>query len=94
MSWLTYLGILNSLPSHCRLGRIKGGKLVLEPVTLPEYKDPSNILNLHEFALEAENRMSHQGWIYYSTGSEDEKTLKENTDAIARWWLRPRVLIK
>ena len=37
--------------------------------------------------------MDKQGWDYYSSGADDEITLRENHNAFQRIWLRPRVLV-
>jgi len=37
--------------------------------------------------------MTQAGWDYYSSGGDDEITLRENHLAFQRLWLRPRVLV-
>jgi hypothetical protein len=37
--------------------------------------------------------MTKEAWDYYSSGADDEITLRENHSAFARIWLRPRVLV-
>jgi len=37
--------------------------------------------------------MNKQGWDYYSSGGDDEITLRENHLAFHRLWFRPRVLV-
>lgn len=32
-------------------------------------------------------------WVYYSSGSDDEITLRENHNAFHRIWFRPRVMV-
>lgn len=53
----------------------------------------STILNLYDFEVVARNTMSPQAWAYYSSGSDDELTLRENIKAFHRIWLKPRVLV-
>jgi L-lactate dehydrogenase (cytochrome) len=36
--------------------------------------------------------MARRGWNYYSSGADDEITLRENHNAYGRVWFRPRVL--
>lgn len=36
--------------------------------------------------------MNRRGWNYYSSGADDEVTLRENHNAYGRVWFRPRVL--
>jgi len=36
--------------------------------------------------------MNRRGWNYYSSGADDEITMRENTNAYNRVWFRPRVL--
>lgn len=37
--------------------------------------------------------MNKQAWDYYSSGADDELTLRENHRAFQRIWFRPRVLV-
>jgi L-lactate dehydrogenase (cytochrome) len=37
--------------------------------------------------------MKKEGWDYYSSGADDEVTLRENHVAFQRIWLKPRVLV-
>ncbi|RXK34982.1 L-lactate dehydrogenase (cytochrome) [Tremella mesenterica] len=63
--------------------------------TLPEeYVKPSleEILSLHDFEAVARRTMSRRGWNYYSSGADDEITMRENHNAFHRVWFRPRVL--
>lgn len=50
-------------------------------------------LNTWDFQQIAMSQMSAQGWAYYSSGSDDEVTLRENKAAFGRIWLVPRVLV-
>jgi len=38
-------------------------------------------------------QVSEAGWAYYSSGADDEITLRENHSAYHRLWLRPRVMV-
>src|SRR5262249_42999762 len=48
-------------------------------------------INLTDYEALAERRLSPLAWAYYSTGSDDEVTLRENVAAFAR--LRPHILV-
>ncbi|GMK53979.1 hypothetical protein CspeluHIS016_0105650 [Cutaneotrichosporon spelunceum] len=64
-------------------------------VAAPEpYVKPSldQILSLHDFEAVARMSMSRRGWNYYSSGADDEITMRENYNAYQRVWFRPRVL--
>jgi L-lactate dehydrogenase (cytochrome) len=52
----------------------------------------SSILSLHDFEHLANQMMSRKGWAYYSSGADDEITMRENTLAYQRVWFRPRIL--
>lgn len=59
-----------------------------------EYVKPhlEQILSLHDFEAVARRTMNRRGWNYYSSGADDEITLRENHNAYGRVWFRPRVL--
>ncbi|EGD76167.1 cytochrome b2 [Salpingoeca rosetta] len=87
---------------HLCLGDAEGGDQASAPVAVSteradtqiEGKPPlSQVLNLFEFEAVARKCMSQQGWVYYSSGSDDEMSLRENHSAFHRLWLRPRILI-
>jgi L-lactate dehydrogenase (cytochrome) len=44
-------------------------------------------------ATVARKTMAKQAWDYYSSGADDEITLRENHGAFQRIWFRPRVLV-
>jgi L-lactate dehydrogenase (cytochrome) len=46
-----------------------------------------------DFVPIAQRNMSEHGWVYYSTGSEDEETLRENRAVFQRYLFRPRVCV-
>ncbi|KAJ9101654.1 hypothetical protein QFC20_005187 [Naganishia adeliensis] len=50
------------------------------------------ILSLHDFEALAKETMSDKAWAYYSSGADDEITMRENYTAFHRIWFRPRVL--
>lgn len=49
--------------------------------------------NLADFEAVAKQVMKRTGWAYYSSGADDEITLRENHGAFHKIWFRPRVLI-
>jgi len=51
------------------------------------------MLNVFDFEAVAQLVMKKEAWDYYSSGADDEVTLRENHLAFQRIWLRPRVLI-
>ncbi|WVR06812.1 hypothetical protein IAU60_003848 [Kwoniella sp. DSM 27419] len=59
-----------------------------------EYVKPplEEILSLHDFEAVARRTMGKRGWNYYSSGADDEITMRENHNAYHRVWFRPRIL--
>ncbi len=57
----------------------------------------SHCINLLDFEAVARLKMAAEGrkkgLDYYSSGAEDELTLRENRNAFQRIWMRPRVLV-
>lgn len=53
----------------------------------------SHMLNYFDFEAVAKSQMTQEGWDYYSSGCDDEITLRENHDAFHRIWFKPRVLV-
>jgi len=49
--------------------------------------------NLHDFESVAKQVMKKIAWGYYSSGADDEITLRENHSAYHKIWFRPRVLV-
>ena len=94
--------ILGTLPLECCIGNVDVNTV---PKTKEEdpHKAPvlpassippiDQMLNLFDFEKVAEKKMQNQGWVYYSSGSDDEVTLNENRMAFTRLRLNPRVLI-
>ena len=60
-----------------------------------QYVKPSleQMLNIFDFESVAANVMTEEGWGYYSSGADDEITLRENHTAFQRVWFKPRVLV-
>ncbi len=50
-------------------------------------------VNVFEYEALAQSRMAPDAWAFYSSGSRDEETLRDNRAAFERLWLRPRVLV-
>lgn len=51
------------------------------------------VLNTFDFENVAARTMTEEGWGYYSSGGDDEITLRENHTAFQRIWLKPRILV-
>lgn len=49
--------------------------------------------NLLDFESVARKTMKKTAWAYYSSGADDEITMRENHSAFHKIWFRPRVLI-
>ncbi|KAK8169678.1 FMN-dependent dehydrogenase-domain-containing protein [Phyllosticta citrichinensis] len=49
--------------------------------------------NLMDFEAVARKIMKKTAWAYYSSGADDEITLRENHSAFHKIWFRPRVLV-
>ncbi|KAI6247636.1 L-lactate dehydrogenase (cytochrome) [Erysiphe necator] len=49
--------------------------------------------NLQDFEAVASGVLKRNAWAYYSSGADDETTMRENNAAFRRIWFRPRVLI-
>eukprot|EP01126_Amoeba_proteus_P061149 TRINITY_DN8171_c0_g1_i3.p1 TRINITY_DN8171_c0_g1~~TRINITY_DN8171_c0_g1_i3.p1 ORF type:complete len:507 (-),score=109.57 TRINITY_DN8171_c0_g1_i3:110-1630(-) len=62
---------------------------------ISEWQKPpiSSMLNSFDFEYVASRLMDREGWSYYSSGGDDEITLRENHAAFQRIWFRPRVLV-
>ncbi|CAL9732047.1 L-lactate dehydrogenase (cytochrome) [Monosporozyma unispora] len=52
-----------------------------------------NILNLYDFEKLASKILSNQAWAYYSSGSDDEISMRENHNAFHRIFFKPRILV-
>ncbi|MBT8345035.1 MAG: alpha-hydroxy-acid oxidizing protein [Desulfofustis sp.] len=51
------------------------------------------MLNTFDFESVAAHTMTEEGWGYYSSGADDEITLRENHTAFQRVWFKPRILV-
>lgn len=49
-------------------------------------------LNLYDFEVIARQVLKGTAWAYYSSGADDEVTMRENNTAFGRIWFRPRIL--
>ncbi|ORY90111.1 FMN-dependent dehydrogenase-domain-containing protein [Leucosporidium creatinivorum] len=49
-------------------------------------------LSLYDFEAVAKSILPTAAWAYYSSGADDEITMRENRSAYQRIWFRPRVL--
>ncbi|CAI6340582.1 unnamed protein product [Periconia digitata] len=49
--------------------------------------------NLMDFEAVARKTMKKSAWAYYSSGADDEITMRENHSAFHKIWFRPRVLV-
>ncbi|KKK12511.1 cytochrome b2, mitochondrial precursor [Aspergillus rambellii] len=49
--------------------------------------------NLMDFEAVAREVMKRTAWAYYSSGADDEMTLRENHSAFHKIWFRPRILV-
>ncbi|PWN97576.1 putative CYB2-L-lactate dehydrogenase [Tilletiopsis washingtonensis] len=49
-------------------------------------------LNLYDFEVVARKVLKGTAWAYYSSGADDEVTMRENNNAFGRIWFRPRIL--
>lgn len=53
----------------------------------------SQIYNLFDFEHVASKVMTKTGWAYYSSGADDEISLRENHSAFHRIWFKPKILV-
>ena len=51
------------------------------------------MFNTFDFESVAAHTMTEEGWGYYSSGADDEITLRENHSAFQRIWFKPRILV-
>lgn len=52
-----------------------------------------HISNIYDFEYLASQILSKQAWAYYSSGSDDEVTMRENHSAYHRIFFKPKVLV-
>lgn len=55
--------------------------------------DLSQIYNLNDFEFVARHTMEKTAWAYYSSGCDDEITLRENHLAYHHYFFKPRILV-
>ncbi|KAJ1559581.1 hypothetical protein HK405_010084 [Cladochytrium tenue] len=53
----------------------------------------SAMMNMFDFESAAFSVLSKNAWAYYSSGADDEITLRENRAVFQRIWFRPRILV-
>lgn len=53
----------------------------------------NQVLNFFDFIPVAKQNMTEEGWGYYSSGADDELSLRDNRLAFQRVWLKPRILV-
>ena len=87
-------------PSHSKEAAKSRGSVASSSGEKPhaparEWKKPplEAMLNHFDFESVAAHTMTEEGWGYYSSGADDEITLRENHNAFQRIWLKPRVLV-
>lgn len=92
-----------NLPPQKCLGPVDMSTVIKEKKELSEEdkqiaKNKENIpplemcLNLYDFEVVARQVLKGTAWAYYSSGADDEVTMRENTRAYGRIWFRPRIL--
>jgi L-lactate dehydrogenase (cytochrome) len=98
--------IVSQLPSELYIGDVDPSTVVKDEekdqtaedatkaVVVADTKPPVDfLLNVFDFEAIAQKVMKKEAWDYYSSGADDEVTLRENHAAFQRVWLRPRVLV-
>lgn len=91
------------LPKDKQLGPVdlSGIKIVAKEETQEEKDrkeraankpDMSECLSLYDFEAVAKSVLPTGAWAYYSSGADDEITMRENRSAYQRLWFRPRIL--
>lgn len=97
------------LPPDCLVGIVDESTVANKHVAAPiEHAKPDDgaaaenaktkppltaMLNSFDFESVAAMVMDKKGWAYYSSGADDEITLRENHLAFQRIWLKPRILV-
>ena len=98
------IGTLDPKDANAGTSAVAGTAPVAASTTLPSppsagavvpwTKPPlDHMLNAFDFEVVAKHTMAPAGWDYYSSGADDEITLRENHSAFQRIWLRPRILV-
>lgn len=93
-----YMGPLDGkMPTNLVADPYTPGETVEEIMTKSKLKQnlPSlnNILNLYDFENLAKQIVSNQAWGYYSSGADDEISMRENHNAFHRIFFKPKVLV-
>jgi (S)-2-hydroxy-acid oxidase len=57
-----------------------------------EESEKRNLLNVDDYQVLAKTKLPHSLYEYLASGTADATTLRENRDAFARWYLRPRAM--
>jgi len=92
------------LPKEKHLGPVDPATIVVVKKEItPEEKEREELkknlpgldqcLSLYDFEIIAKAVMSPAAWAYYSSGSDDEITMRENHSAYERLWFRPKILV-
>ncbi|CAH6721458.1 cytochrome b2, mitochondrial [[Candida] jaroonii] len=76
------------------LGELEG-EFATEPKAKSEGGVPplSRVFNLHDFEFISKKVLTPETWAYYSGGSDDEITMRDNHSAFARIFFNPKVLV-
>ncbi|GAA5921880.1 hypothetical protein JCM1841_000961 [Sporobolomyces salmonicolor] len=91
------------LPKEKHLGPVdlSGMKIVAKEETQEEKDRKQRVANkpsmdeclsLYDFEAVAKSVLPTAAWAYYSSGADDEITMRENRGAYQRLWFRPRIL--
>lgn len=96
--------IENMLPPEAYLGELNGelDASQIDPMEVEERKSEEmrakrpplmTVLNISDFEYVAKKILPGHAWAYYSGGSDDEITMRENHSAYYRYYFKPRVLV-
>ena len=77
-------------PAKKAAPKAAAGELVVEEFVKPPL---AAMLNTFDFESVARETMESQAWGYYSSGGDDEITLRDNHMAFQRVTMRPRILV-
>ena len=83
MYFLKGLHLIDCPPMSCFMYFLQKAPVVL--VKNGEKPPLSHMLNYFDFEAVAKSQMTQEGWDYYSSGCDDEITLRENHDAFHRY---------
>ncbi|KAI9276428.1 FMN-dependent dehydrogenase-domain-containing protein [Sporodiniella umbellata] len=90
------------LPAEAFKGKLEDTTVVVDRETIEERHIAEarrnlpklrEMYNAFDFEAAAKSILPPQAWAYFSSGSNDEITLRENHNAFHRIWFRPRVMI-